>query len=232
MQTTQLFSFGPYQLDPAQGQLWRGTQAVKLTPKALAVLSVFLTRSEHVLTKEGFFQAVWPETVVSDAALSSCIQELRRVLRDDAQRPRYIETVHRRGYRFTATVSTSQSARSSKFQAPSVDTQDSALRTQPSVLVGRAAELARLHGWLEKALHGERQIVFVTGEPGIGKTSAVDAFLAQGATEGTLWVGRGQSIEHYGAGEAYLPLLEALGRLCREPGGQQVLALLKQQAPT
>ena len=52
------------------------------------------------------------------------------------------------------------------------------------------------------------------------------------AAEATAWIGRGQCIEHYGAGEAYLPLLDALGRLCRGPDGQRVRALLEQYAPT
>src|SRR6266540_1687591 len=104
MSSDQLFSFGPYRVDPARGQLWRGTQTVKLTPKTMAVLCVFLTRPGQVVTKEDLFQTVWPQTVVSDAALTVCIQELRRVLREDARRPRYLETVHRRGYRFIAPI--------------------------------------------------------------------------------------------------------------------------------
>ncbi len=99
-------------------------------------------------------------------------------------------------------------------------------------LVGRELELAQLHQWLEKALSGERQLVFVTGEPGIGKTALVETFLARMAAEGETWIGRGQCIEHYGAGEAYLPLLEALGRLCRELEGQHFIELLSQHAPT
>ncbi|MBI3757993.1 MAG: ATP-binding protein [Deltaproteobacteria bacterium] len=123
--------------------------------------------------------------------------------------------------------------------------------------MGRQAELQQLHGWLEKALNGERPIVFITGEPGIGKTTVVEAFLTQlGARDWGLgaslptsphpqslapntqhptpfpWIGRGQCVEHYGVGEAYLPVLEALGRLCREADGQDVIALLRQQAPS
>ncbi len=73
--------------------------------------------------------------------------------------------------------------------------------------MGRETELAQLHRWLAKALHGERQIVFATGEPGIGKTTLVEAFLQQVATDPQVRIGRGQCIEHYGAGEAYLPVL-------------------------
>lgn len=98
--------------------------------------------------------------------------------------------------------------------------------------MGREAELAQLRGWLEQALGGARQVVFVTGEPGIGKTTVVDAFVAHAAAAGGLWLGHGQCIEHYGAGEAYLPVLEALGQLGREPGQERLLAILHQQAPT
>ena len=99
-------------------------------------------------------------------------------------------------------------------------------------MVGRDVELAQLHGCLERALTGERQVVFVTWEPGIGKTTVVDAFLHQAAARGGTWLGRGQCIEHYGAGEAYLPLLKAVRRLYRENGGERLIALLNRHAPT
>ena len=66
----------------------------------------------------------------------------------------------------------------------------------------------------------QRQLVFVTGEPGIGKTALVEAFLAQIGLGEPLRIGRGQCVEQYGAGEAYLPVLEALGRLGREAAGR------------
>jgi predicted ATPase len=98
--------------------------------------------------------------------------------------------------------------------------------------VGREEELTCLHTWLAQARTGVRQVVFITGEAGLGKTTLVEAFVEEISTHGPLWIGRGQCVEHYGAGEAYLPVLEALGRLCRGPGGQEVVALLGQQAPT
>jgi predicted ATPase len=100
------------------------------------------------------------------------------------------------------------------------------------IVVGREAELAQLARWFARAQGGARHLVFVTGEPGIGKTTLVDAFLARLAGEESLWIGRGQCVEQFGAGEAYRPVLEALDRLGRGPGGQEVVALLAQQAPT
>ena len=115
--------------------------------------------------------------------------------------------------------------------------------------VGRESELIHLHSLLDKALHGVRQIVFVTGEPGIGKTTLLNAFRQGLETRGwrlglsskvpnlkplapRLWMTGGQCIEHYGSGEAYLPVLEALGRLCREQSKSEILALLLQHAPS
>jgi DNA-binding winged helix-turn-helix (wHTH) protein len=99
-------------------------------------------------------------------------------------------------------------------------------------VVGRRAELVQLLHWLQRALTGTRQVGFVTGEAGLGKTTLVEAFIAELGAYGTLWIGRGQCLEHYGAGEAYRPVLEAFGRLCHEPEGQKLLALLVHQAPT
>jgi len=99
-------------------------------------------------------------------------------------------------------------------------------------IVGCAQEVARLQQWYRHADHGERQIIFVTGEPGIGKTTVVDLFLARIRAMGLIRIGRGHCLENYGKGEAYLPILEAFVRLSREPGGARLLAVLSRYAPT
>src|ERR1051325_10153907 len=83
--------------------------------------------------------------------------------------------------------------------------------------------------WLQKMNSGERQIVFVTGEAGIGKTSLVDAFVQSVASGGNIRIGRGHCLEHYGTSEAYLPVLEAVTRLCRE--NRQMIDVLRANAP-
>lgn len=129
MQAEHRLGFGPYQLDPGTGQLWRGTHEVRLTPKALALLRVLVTRTGQVVTKEELFQTVWADTVVGDDALTSCIQELRQALRDKAKQPRYIETVHRRGFRFRSAV-TAQPVQSPKSK---VQSQEEVVSRQQSV---------------------------------------------------------------------------------------------------
>jgi predicted ATPase len=104
--------------------------------------------------------------------------------------------------------------------------------SRPDLIVGRTAEVGYLEQCLDVALRGERQVVFVSGEPGIGKTTIVDAFLKRISTRTDLQFGRGQCIEQYGAGEAYLPLLEIAGQLCHGPAGDRVRTLLRQYAPS
>jgi TolB-like protein/tetratricopeptide (TPR) repeat protein len=100
-----VISFGGYRFDVAAGRLWSGTQELRLTPKAMAVLKVLVTHAGNPVSKDDLFASVWSDTAVSDDALTSCIQELRRALGDDSKRPRFIETRHRRGYRFVASIS-------------------------------------------------------------------------------------------------------------------------------
>lgn len=99
-------------------------------------------------------------------------------------------------------------------------------------IVGRDADLARLETALRAASRGERQVCFVSGPPGMGKTALVETLTARVRSDGGAWIAHGQAIEQYGSGEAYLPLLEALGRLGRETEGSAVVPLLRRHAPT
>jgi DNA-binding winged helix-turn-helix (wHTH) protein/tetratricopeptide (TPR) repeat protein len=225
------FCFGPFRCDPSNACVWQGERAVALTPKAFNVLLHLLRHPGQLVNKDELLKAVWPETYVGDAVLKVSVGEIRKALGDDAKTPQFIETVHRRGYRFLSTV-TAQPIPSFKFQVSSSEPQHSALNTRYAVLVGRDAELAQLHGLLAKALNGERHVVFVTGEPGIGKTSLIEEFLTRVRREPGLALARGQCLEHYGSGEAYLPVLDAFGRLSREPGRERVVKLLERYAPT
>jgi TolB-like protein len=122
-------SFGRYRLEPQSG-LMSGSRNVHLTPKALALLSYMADRPGEVVTKDQLFNAVWPEVSVGDAALVTCIQELRRALKDDARRPRYIETLHRRGYRFVGKLAQASPTAGSNSNASELGLPD-----RPSIAV-------------------------------------------------------------------------------------------------
>ena len=224
--------FGPYRLAGPQGPLWQQGQVVPVQPKLLAVLWTLASQAGQVVAKDVLLEQVWPETVVSEGVLTACIRRLRRVLGEDPQQPQYIVTVHRVGYRFVAPVTRGEVPRApAPPLAPAASPPPLSL-SPPPLVVGRQAELAQLHSGWSRALQGVRQLLFVTGDAGIGKTTLVETFLAQLAPTLPCWIGRGQCIEHYGAGEAYLPLLDALGHLGRAPDGAPLVACLRQMAPT
>jgi DNA-binding winged helix-turn-helix (wHTH) protein/predicted ATPase len=218
--------FGPFRLDLANACLWHAEQPVTLRPKTFEVLVYLVTHAGQLVTKEALFDAIWPDTVVGDGVLKTSMTELRKALGETAKAPQWIATVHRRGYRFMASVTLKESA------PPAAVTPAPVAPLPAPRLVGREAEIATLRQWFAKALQGERHLGFITGEAGIGKTTLVDTFVAQLAGQAPLWIGRGQCIEQYGAGEAYLPLLEALGQMGRTPDGPRLVALLRQQAPS
>jgi DNA-binding winged helix-turn-helix (wHTH) protein len=229
-----VLSFRPFHLDPEDARLWRGKRALSLKPKSFAVLHYLVTHAGRLVTKRQLLDAVWGDVHVGDAVLKTAVKEIRQALGDSIEAPRFVATVHRRGYRFIAPVDGGgqsapvgpwSAARSSGF--PFLPSQ--ARPAHP--LVGRDAELARLHESLAEALEDGRRVVLVTGAPGMGKSALLDAFLSPLAARADLWVARGQCPRQEGPGEPYLAILEALGSLCREPGAAPVLVALRRYAP-
>ena len=97
-----VIAFGAYRLDRASGRLLRGDENVPLRSKTFAVLEYLALRPGRLVGRDELLDAIWPGTHVTPSVLAGCILELRRALHDDAKAARFIETVHRRGYRFVA----------------------------------------------------------------------------------------------------------------------------------
>lgn len=227
------YVFGECELDTQRYELRKAGILQPLAPQEFKVLTYLLAHRERVVTKRELVEHLWPDEYVSDATLTQRVVAVRRALGDDGRTQRYIRTAQRRGYHFVADVVEHTEP------APLPPTVTSwappalpATGKQVPMFVGRDTELALLHTRWEQALQGQRQCIFVSGEAGIGKTTLVDTFLAQLQANTAVWVGRGQCVEHYGTGEAYLPLLEALGRLGRGPGGALLGTALRQHAPS
>src|SRR5215831_21422847 len=106
--------FDSFRLDLANASLRRGKRAIFLTLKAFAVLRYLTERAGQLVTKDDLWQAVWPGVTVTDAALTVCMSEIRKALGDNVKTPKFIETVHRRGYRFIASITT-RPVRSAEF---------------------------------------------------------------------------------------------------------------------
>lgn len=216
MSDTLPIYFGPFRIDPLTTELHRGDDLVSLKPRAAELLLYMVRNPGRVLSKEELLGEVWRGTHVTPGVLKVHVHQIRRALGDGDSTGGYVETVGRTGYRFVA------------------EGED---ETSPSgAPIGRESELAELERALGRAAQGVRTLVLVEGEPGIGKTTLVDAFtssFAQGADE--VWVARGQCIQHYGEGEAYLPFFGAIEGLAASGYASrraQVLETLERAAPS
>ena len=97
-------SFGPFTFDPSRRLLRSGDREVPLPPRVLGVLELLLSRAGDVVPRQQIIDTVWKDAFVTDTSLAEAVSFLRQSLGDDPQAPQYIQTVHRRGYRFLATV--------------------------------------------------------------------------------------------------------------------------------
>lgn len=213
--------------------IWRDGERIGVTPKAFLVLRYLMERPEQLVTKDELFDAIWPNTAVIDTVLNVAVGDLRRALGDSAKQSRFIATVHRRGFRWIGPLVN---------PLPPVD-------EDIGPFVGRADTLAELERRYHLAVSGRRQMVFVTGEPGIGKTTVVEEFqrllaakplsVRSGTTPNSVTansltaclLARGQCVDRYGAAETYRPLIDAAETLLHA-GGQDVRALFRKHAPT
>ena len=213
--------FGPFRLDSANHCLWRAEERISMTPKAFDVLRFLVERTDRLVTQEEILEGLWPEIYVNPEGVRKYILEIRKVLGDQPNEPLFIETLPKRGYQFIAKVTEEQLP--SRTRVPS---------TTVTNIVGRDAALAELHKHFETAQTGRRQVIFVTGEAGIGKTTLVDVFQEQVARHPTLLLARGQCIEGFGGTEAYYPMLEAVGSLLSRAKDASLVELFARRAPT
>src|SRR4051812_43403093 len=99
-----VFEFEGFRLDLRRMGVWKAGERVPLEPKALDVLRCLVVGRDRLVTKEELLDAVWKDTFVTPNALTRAVAQLRKGLSDDVDRPKLIETVAKRGYRFVAPV--------------------------------------------------------------------------------------------------------------------------------
>lgn len=101
--------FGEYAIDCRTGELWRNGALIGIQPQPAKVLSILVSRAGEVVTREELTEKVWGSDTHVDFehGLNFAIRKIRNVLQDDPARPRFVETIPKRGYRFVAPVSAS-----------------------------------------------------------------------------------------------------------------------------
>jgi predicted ATPase len=218
--------FDGFGLDTANQCLLRNGVPIDLAPKPFAVLRYLVENPSRLITHDELLDALWPETYVQPQVLRTYMLDLRKVLGDDAGQPRFIQTLPKRGYRFVAQVTERGSAAPNANQRAGPQEE-----ARSATIIGREDELKCLQGQLQLLESGQRRVVFVTGEAGIGKTALVDAFCKQLEPSNGLRVARGQCVQGVGGKEEYYPVTEALCQLCASPDGESACRVLERMAP-
>jgi DNA-binding winged helix-turn-helix (wHTH) protein len=215
-----------FRFDVASGTLWRGSRRVPIRARTAAVLRHLLERRGDVVSRDELRQVVWGKRHGSEHGPKQCVRELRALFSDSPAVPRYIETVGQSGYRLIGDVELIAGAghdMGGKMPPP--------FAAGRPLCVGRERDLQELEAGLAGARRGERPLLFIAGEPGIGKTTLIDAFAAGFHGRRDLWVARGQCVPHDGPGEAYGPLLTVAEQLAAGPVRTLFVDLVRRVAP-
>lgn len=225
--------FGGFELDVKAGELRRQGRTVRLQDKPLQLLMLLLGKpTSELVTREEIQEHIWGTSRFLDFkdSLNQAVRKLREALRDSASNPRFLETIPRRGYRFLMPVDEKLPVASSAGAGMTIK-RLSANEPQ-GITVGRRCELSKLNAVLQATKANGGRLFCISGEPGIGKTTLVETFLAGLVPGFHCHVAKGRCSERLSGAEAYLPVLEGLESLMCGPRAEIVRKFLIEVAPS
>jgi DNA-binding winged helix-turn-helix (wHTH) protein/tetratricopeptide (TPR) repeat protein len=212
MQGVRGYRFGSFRMDCVERLVTHRGQRIALRGKAFELLALLASRAGHVVDKRALLDALWPGITVHDNNIAVTVRSLRKALEEHD--PTAIETVPGRGYRLTRgaqPIATSPVALTALGAEQTGERAARAGAAERPPFVGREAEIERLSTLWAAARDGSGQVVFVSGEPGIGKSQLVRRFTELARAEAPLALAlTGHSVQLFGAAEPHLPFLEAL----------------------
>lgn len=218
--------FGPFRLDLRRHRLWHFGEELHLRPKVWDALSFLAHRPDELVSHAQLMDAVWPDVAVTPNALTRLLSELRLALGGKSASASYLQTVPKRGVRFSCASATDPRIPSATPAVPSA-------RHDPA-LIGCGPDLTVILGRWQRALAGARQLVFVRGMPGVGKSTLADAAVAmiQNSAQPEARFAKGQCLMLQGDSEPYLPAIEIFEQLAEQVGEAAFSDLARRFAPT
>jgi DNA-binding winged helix-turn-helix (wHTH) protein/Flp pilus assembly protein TadD len=225
------FCFGQFEAHIESGELFQSGKKVHLQAKPFSLLATLLEHHGEIVTRESLSSQLWPDTFVqADQGLNAAVRKVRRVLRDDAEDPKYIETLGSRGYRFIHPVTGEKSQEPATSDWNHVEASTSSTttasrneETPEDYLCGRYFLELQTKDSLKKALEYFRASTVRHPQFALGHCGLADAHLSEGMSELLLprkaWeLAREAAIRALeldpNLADAYLPL--AMTQLCME----------------
>ncbi len=205
--------FAEFELDRGVYQLRRKGRPVTLERIPLDLLFLLADRRGQLVTREEIRERIWGKDVFLDveSAINTAVRKIRLALRDDADSPRFIETVPAKGYRFLASMR----------EMRSTGEASTASRPQKTSLVGRARELSVVRADLDRAVSGSGRLVLISGEPGIGKSRLCEELAALARTNG-MAILSGRCLDDEQA-VPFLPFVEMLEGIANRASGADAM---------
>ena len=217
-----LYLFDDFVLDTDQRELRRDGSPIPLQPQVFDLLEYLIRHRARVVTKDDLIGAIWGGRIVSESSLTTRINAARTGIGDSGEAQRLIKTLPRKGVRFIGTVREAAKEVESAVAPPKVEIS--------SLVVGRTAPFETIDRMTRHALSGQRQMAFVTGEAGIGKTAFI-AKAIERLTEQGFDLLYGRCTERFGTDEVFLPLIDALVNRYRA-NGPELISAVRAHAPT
>ena len=217
-----LYLFDDFVLDTDQRELRRDGSPIPLQPQVFDLLAYLIRHRARVVTKDDLIGAIWGGRIVSESSLTTRINAARTGIGDSGEAQRLIKTLPRKGVRFIGTVREAAKEIESAVAPPKVEIS--------SLVVGRTAPFETIDRMTRHALSGQRQMAFVTGEAGIGKTAFI-AKAIERLTEQGFDLLYGRCTERFGTDEVFLPLIDALVNRYRA-NGPELISAVRAHAPT
>lgn len=233
----RIFYFADFHLSAKSLALFRSQKIVALEPQACRVLLYLVENQDRLVTKEELLENVWRDVFTTDDVLKKAVSQIRRALADDAENPSFVQTLHRRGYRFIHSVQENiTDGAGAPANLPTAAPLPAPLKSQNSFeiqlsandgdpdfdqLVGRAVEMELLQTEFRRVLRGRGQPILIAGDPGAGKTQLAGRFERWATTQQNAVCLRARFFDYEAArvssSDLFLDLLrEALTKLSPE----------------
>lgn len=209
-------------------------ETVALEPSAARVLRFFLENGNRLISKKEILDTIWAEVFTTEDVLKRAVSQIRRALGDDAQNPRFIETHHRRGYRFIALPQNDPLNDDKEAAAAKEKVEEFETATAPNFdcFVGRKTEMEFLQTEFRRVLQGAGQPILIVGDPGIGKTQTTLRFTAWMQKHEKTHAAVALRVRFFDYEASFLPaydvFLSLLGEACAAIFGAESKADLKQ----
>ena len=215
-------------LDPVNQSITRNDTQVQLSAKAFTILNYLFERPNQLVSKIELLNKAWADTVTVEAVLKNCISELRKALDDDPKRPEFIQTIHRRGYRFIGKDLLLRSPDCTGNQPNYFNLND---LSPPQILVGRDEQFLQLTQFWQESSKGVHLQVVLNGEPGVGKSILANSWIRQleKSTRDVLIIK--SQCKSYTKDYSYMTLIDCIDQICNSRFSEKADQLLERCCP-